>query len=436
MNIFNKYGIKEVADVTFYSITRIGDEEFLTPVLFFDTLKVSTLNKSVETVNATGGKGNSKIISWNFGKDLKLKLEDALFSEASMDMYMNGHLQTKLSPYFSAIAKCNIANKYGRMHYSIKAFSSPEITEEEWRIIYECAEEIEYDRFAQSSQQNRYKYIYENAINDGENSYVAENRFKLKHHYYLRDTECDDNGNLAMSQEIIDHILTKIDNLQKVGVFSNDLYETQAIDRFEKCYVSDRNGFTIDAAVQKENLFKHYNNAMENYTIYYDPKTMLPFFHLDQNYDFTDDKFTLKHGTFYYKFTRTVDQFDNPDTMIGVDLKINAEVFPAEYRIIGETYVREQKTGKDQRYQFVIKRAKVSPSTNIDLKADGGPTTFSMDIDVLMPKDKHMFELRQFDVEEDTKEGGFKVAPQQRKHSYSKINQTYDMDVIDNNEIY
>ena len=80
LNIFEKYGIKEVADVTFYSVTRIGDEEFLTPVLFFDTLKVSTLNKSVETVNQKGGMGNEKIISWNFGKDLRLKLEDALFS--------------------------------------------------------------------------------------------------------------------------------------------------------------------------------------------------------------------------------------------------------------------------------------------------------------------------------------------------------------------
>ena len=38
MNLFQKYGIKEVADVVFYSITPIGDEEFYTPVLYLDTL--------------------------------------------------------------------------------------------------------------------------------------------------------------------------------------------------------------------------------------------------------------------------------------------------------------------------------------------------------------------------------------------------------------
>lgn len=34
MNLFQRYGIKEVADVTFYSIINIGDEELLIPVLF------------------------------------------------------------------------------------------------------------------------------------------------------------------------------------------------------------------------------------------------------------------------------------------------------------------------------------------------------------------------------------------------------------------
>ena len=43
MNLFERYGIKEVADVVFYSITKVGDEEFYTPVLVLDTLKVSTI---------------------------------------------------------------------------------------------------------------------------------------------------------------------------------------------------------------------------------------------------------------------------------------------------------------------------------------------------------------------------------------------------------
>ena len=75
MNLFQKYGIKEVADVTFYSINTIGDEEIYTPVLFLDTLKVSTLEKSAEKSSAEGGKGNKRLITWNYGKQITLNLD-------------------------------------------------------------------------------------------------------------------------------------------------------------------------------------------------------------------------------------------------------------------------------------------------------------------------------------------------------------------------
>lgn len=72
MNLFQKFGIKEVADVTFFSITSIGDEIIYTPVLFLDTLKVSTIQKTGQKVSAEGGKGNKKLISWSFGKEISL----------------------------------------------------------------------------------------------------------------------------------------------------------------------------------------------------------------------------------------------------------------------------------------------------------------------------------------------------------------------------
>lgn len=436
MNIFNKYGIKEVADVTFYSITRIEDEEFYTPVLFFDTLKVSTLNKSVETVNANAGKGNGKVLSWNFGKDLKLKLEDALFSDASLDMYMNGRIQSKMSDWTSAIAKLSVANKYGRKHYSTKAYGSPQLTDKEWNIVFQCAQEIGY-KVGETETSAIYIRVSDN------DPYVAENRKTLVERYYQRKQlgTNDEIGfpkiNLAMPQCIINHIIEKIDEIKKLGRFQNDLYASKAIDRFEKCIVTSKEGFTIDAATQKANLLKYYaDDRSSSFTVFFDAKTMLPLFSATGDGIFNEEKFTLKHGTIYYKWSRTVAQFDNPNTMLGTDLIINAEIFPAEYRIVGETYVREQKTGKDQRMQFVLKRAKISPSTNIELKADGGPTTFSVDVDVLMPKDKQMLELRMFDVEEDKREGGFKIVPQNKRHSYTPTNQGYIDSVIDNNEIY
>jgi len=143
MNLFEKYGIKEVADVVFYSITRVGDEEFYTPVLVLDTLKVSTIEKSAEKVTANGGKGNKKLITWNFGKELTLNLTDALFSPASMSLVWGGKLNAKLTDYTSTIVKCNMANKYGMLNYSTKAYPSPALSDEEWELIFKAAEEAD-----------------------------------------------------------------------------------------------------------------------------------------------------------------------------------------------------------------------------------------------------------------------------------------------------
>lgn len=82
-NILDKYGIKEVADVTFYEIDdQTGAAA--APVLYLDTLKVSTIEQTAEDVSAKGGKGNPNLITWDYGKEINVTLEDALFSAKSM----------------------------------------------------------------------------------------------------------------------------------------------------------------------------------------------------------------------------------------------------------------------------------------------------------------------------------------------------------------
>ena len=81
-NILDRYGIKEVADVTFYELNDAGVPT--NPVLYLDTLKVSTIEQTAESVDATGGKGNAALISWDYGKEITVTLEDALFSPKSL----------------------------------------------------------------------------------------------------------------------------------------------------------------------------------------------------------------------------------------------------------------------------------------------------------------------------------------------------------------
>ena len=100
-NIFEQYGIKEVADVTIY---KFDDDGNPVPFLFLDTLKVSTIEQTAEQSDARGGKGNSKLITWDYGKEINVTLEDALYSPASMALMWSGKVD-KLSTATATIEK-------------------------------------------------------------------------------------------------------------------------------------------------------------------------------------------------------------------------------------------------------------------------------------------------------------------------------------------
>lgn len=83
-SVLDKYGIKEVADITFYEIQEDGS--IGAPVLYFDTLKVSNIEQGAQQTTATGGKSNAPCIIWDYGKDIEVTLEDALFSMKSLSL--------------------------------------------------------------------------------------------------------------------------------------------------------------------------------------------------------------------------------------------------------------------------------------------------------------------------------------------------------------
>jgi hypothetical protein len=243
-------------------------------------LKVSTVQKTGQKVSAEGGKGNKKLISWSFGKEITLQLEDALFSPASMSMIMNGNLKGKLSAYLSAIVKSNLANGYGKKHYSVKAYASPPMTEEEWNIVFNAATDAEVAVEGKKGDDNCwYLFTADSEQDEEKKAYIAENRVLLKKAYNYRTW----NGSLkAMPQEIIDKVGTYIDEVNKIGTIQTSNYNVEVIDRQERCTVRNPKGLTISTNEQKKNLLRYYmNDKSSSYVIYYDAKTMMPLFHIE-----------------------------------------------------------------------------------------------------------------------------------------------------------
>jgi len=83
-----RYGLKEVANVIFFDVATNK------PVLFFDTLKVSTIENESESAEARGGQGNGRLMTWDFGRTATLTLQDALLSDVSLSLLAGTAVKT------------------------------------------------------------------------------------------------------------------------------------------------------------------------------------------------------------------------------------------------------------------------------------------------------------------------------------------------------
>ena len=79
-----KLGGREICDVVLKAKApqKIGNKIFYKdePVLYFDTLKTSTMEGAATTVYAQGGRGNSRLVAWEGERTITFTMEDALIS--------------------------------------------------------------------------------------------------------------------------------------------------------------------------------------------------------------------------------------------------------------------------------------------------------------------------------------------------------------------
>lgn len=90
------FGIKEVADVAFYNVGDVTGIDTATgavkvangkvPLFILDTLKVSNIENTAEQADAKGGKGNAPLITWDYGREVTITLQDAVLSMETLSM--------------------------------------------------------------------------------------------------------------------------------------------------------------------------------------------------------------------------------------------------------------------------------------------------------------------------------------------------------------
>lgn len=297
-SILDRYGIKEVADVTFYEIKDDGTPG--KPVLFLDTLKVSTIEQTAEQVDARGGKGNPKLITWDYGKEITVNVEDALFSPKSMSIMLgDGTVQQGGGAY----------------------------------ILKTCV--IRMGETANSVTKAQKEYIVADVYDATEGS----KRVKL----YLGAENTAPAGEVKINGQL----------LFTDGTATSVLY--------------DEDGTILDSAFTESDLKALYTTGQSDATGAY-----------------SGHKFMF---TYWVKATTKT-------------ITVSGDSFPGTYYIQGDTYSRSDVTGKDQFFQFIIPKAKMSSENTITLEAEGDPATFSMNLTVLRPESGEMMKLVQYDLED------------------------------------
>ena len=88
-----KFGVREICDVVLKAKApmKIGKKVFYKnePVIYFDSLKTSSMEGAATTVYAQGGRGNSRLMAWEGERTVTFTMEDALISPAGF-MILSG----------------------------------------------------------------------------------------------------------------------------------------------------------------------------------------------------------------------------------------------------------------------------------------------------------------------------------------------------------
>lgn len=311
VNIFDKYGIKEVANVYFEALddNPAAGEYAGDIVLYLDSLKVSTIEESAETVSANGGWGNPKLVQWDYGKELNITLEDALMSLESLRFMLGG---------------------------SIK---KPNTTTGDTVVVRHTEEVV-----------------------------------------------VDANGKVPAPK---DHLTGK--TLYPKATYGHPIKLINLGGGLNSVTAGTRTQIVVgegeETKIMTASNTVKFKNPAAGITTETDPAIG-------------------DHIRIFWEevLTGAVDEAES-----AVEVTISPDTFPGTYRVVGDTFMRAEKTGRDEPFQFVINKAKVQSNVTFTLQAEGDPSTFEMTLNVLRSTNdegkNEMMKLVRYNIEESTSSG-------------------------------
>ena len=400
MSLLDRYGIKEVADVTFYELN--GGKPGA-PVLYLDTLKISTVEQTAEAAEVKGGKGNTSLMAWDYGKEITLNLEDALFSTRSLETMYGGKAVTATKPM--------VKNKYFTAKGDAAKGDKPFFKKEDGKWCFNKGKIAELGLSWGGEYFNKSEVV------------VSANKLGAnKISVYIQSEYV-----LSFNEQEIDKDTTTVKpaNIEIRGTVSGIDYSSQI--RSFKWYADDISGeWTFLGEGEIELNEKDYNASGDMISVKGEIVVSYPvddkLFFVEAGRRVTVHPYLIYDGERFDLLATTLsltpEKFGADETAEEIFLSgpqwlelkslepndnsnqidISANSFPGTYYITADTYTRNEKTGKDEFFRLIIPRVKVLSETNtITMEADGEPTVFSMSLKALKPKNEPMMTLAKYD---------------------------------------
>lgn len=121
---------------------------------------------------------------------------------------------------------------------------------------------------------------------------------------------------------------------------------------------------------------------------YVNPRTMKPY----------SDDYWFHQGEPYLIKSLTLATKEQKPKAKKITLKVGT--WPGMYMLVGETWIRDKDTGKDERMQIRIPYCKVKSDNSLQLEAGGEPVTFNLELEVAKSSNNSIIEITTYDVAE------------------------------------
>ena len=337
-----KFGVREICNVVLKAkaAQKVGKKIFYKnePVMYFDTLKTSSLEGQSSTVYAQGGRGNPRLVAWEGERTVTFTMEDALISAEGLSILTGaGLIDAKDKTVYQHVTEI-IDRSELNLDGSGDAGSMAGMTSGVISIP------LSNEPYLPDSEGENFGYVM----------FMKEGEIISEPYIPVHGAVGTDNDSAVKS--VVENNITKY--WITVSDHTNYVLPTTLVDR-------SNNAHQYDGAGSASGL---------------DDMTATSEEYSEGNYDVREFPFIMMNGKPIPTFDSVLVDYYVARKAGATQIEITADKFGGNYYLEAETLFRNQ-DGQDMPAEFVIPNCKVQSNFTFTMANSGDPSTFTFTMD-------------------------------------------------------